>query len=84
MSATAPQRTEQAASKMPTGRRHEWLTMEDFCAYLEVPLSSAYKWRLFPPEEKKFPRFCRLPNGKILIRRDWLEEWLDELSTPKA
>lgn len=74
-----------APAKTAAGRRRQWLTMEDFCEELGVPLSTAYKWRIFPSDDgepARFPRYCRLPNGKIRIRRDWLDEWLDGLSRP--
>jgi hypothetical protein len=58
-----------------------WLTMEDFCRELEVPPSTAYKWSSFGSASGRFPRFCRLPNGKIRIHRQWLNEWLDGLPT---
>jgi len=57
----------------------EWLSIEDLCEELLVPLSTAYKWSSLGTDSGKFPRFCRLPNGRIRIRRDWLEEWLNEL-----
>jgi predicted site-specific integrase-resolvase len=63
-------------------RRSDWLTVEDFCDELGVPISTAYKWCSLGPASGKFPRCCRLPNGKIRIRRDWLEEWLNGLPTP--
>jgi hypothetical protein len=62
-----------------TVHRRQWLTIEDFCAELDIPMSTAYKWSSLGSESGKFPRCCRLPNGKIRIRRDWLEEWLDGL-----
>jgi predicted DNA-binding transcriptional regulator AlpA len=56
-----------------------WLSLEDFCEELGVPRSTAYKWCAAGPASGKFPRCRRLPNGKLRIRRDWLEEWLDGL-----
>jgi predicted DNA-binding transcriptional regulator AlpA len=58
-----------------------WLSLEDFCEELGVPRSTAYKWCAAGPASGKFPRYRRLPNGRLRIRRDWLEEWLDGLST---
>ncbi|MGH8932247.1 MAG: helix-turn-helix transcriptional regulator [Egibacteraceae bacterium] len=55
------------------------MTFEEFCDELNVPASTAYKWCSLGSESGKFPRCRRLPNGKIRIRRDWLEEWLDGL-----
>ncbi len=70
----------------PTGvassaARPEWLTIEEFCEELGVPLSTAYKWRMAGPESGRFPRYVRLPNGKIRIRWDWYREWVDGLAT---
>jgi transcriptional regulator with XRE-family HTH domain len=56
-----------------------WLTLDDFCRELEVPYSTACKWSSLGSASGRFPRCRRLPNGKIRIRRDWLEEWLDGL-----
>ena len=60
-------------------RRGEWLSIDDFCEELGVPASTAYKWSSLGSGSGRFPRCCRLPNGKIRIRRDWLEEWLNGL-----
>lgn len=58
-----------------------WLTLEDFADALGVPMSTAYRWSHLGTQSGKFPRCVKLPNGKVRIRRDWLEEWLDGLST---
>jgi predicted DNA-binding transcriptional regulator AlpA len=58
-----------------------WLSLEDFCEELEVPRSTAYKWCAAGPASGKFPRCRKLPNGRVRIRRDWLEEWVDGLPT---
>lgn len=58
-----------------------WLSLEDFCAELGVPRSTAYKWCAAGPASGRFPRYRRLPNGRLRIRRDWMEEWLDALPT---
>ena len=56
-----------------------WLSLDDFCEELGVPRSTAYKWCAAGPASGKFPRYRRLPNGRLRIRRDWVEEWLDGL-----
>lgn len=63
----------------PARRRSEWLSIEDFCEELGVPRSTAYKWAEAGAEAGRFPRYRRLPNGRIRIRRDWFEEWVDGL-----
>lgn len=57
----------------------DWMSMEDFCGELGIAPSTAYKWSAAGPRSGRFPRFRKLPNGSIRIRRDWLEEWLDGL-----
>ncbi len=56
-----------------------WMTMDDFCRELGVAASTAYKWSAAGPRSGRFPRFRKLPNGSIRIRRDWFDEWLDRL-----
>ena len=60
-------------------RQAEWLSMADFCRELVVSRATAYKWSSAGPASGKFPRYRRLPNGQIRIRRDDYEEWLDGL-----
>lgn len=72
----APQLT---APAVPVDRPTGWMSMEDFCAELGVSPSTAYKWSAAGPRSGRFPRFRKLPNGSIRIRRDWFEEWLDGL-----
>ena len=63
----------------PRAPERDWMSMEDFCAELGIAPSTAYKWSSAGPRSGRFPRFRKLPNGSIRIRRDWLEEWLDGL-----
>ncbi len=58
-----------------------WMTMDDLCEELGVASSTAYKWSAAGPRSGKFPRFRKLPNGSIRIRRDWFDEWLDNLDS---
>lgn len=57
----------------------QWLSMDDFCEELGVAKATAYKWSSAGTGSGKFPRFRRLPNGSIRIRRDWFEKWVDGL-----
>ncbi len=57
-----------------------WLSVEDVCQELGVSPSTVYKWSADGTGSGRFPRFCKLPNGSIRIRRDWLEDWLDGLA----
>lgn len=63
----------------PRSPERDWISMEGFCAELGIAPSTAYKWSAAGPRSGRFPRFRKLPNGSIRIRRDWLEEWLDGL-----
>lgn len=58
---------------------YQWMTMDDFCTELGVASSTAYKWSASGPRSRRFPRFRKLPNGSIRIRRDWFDEWLEQL-----
>jgi excisionase family DNA binding protein len=52
---------------------HEWMTLAEVAEHLQVPLATVYRWS----SAGMLPRRVRL--GKhVRIRRDWLEEWLDE------
>ncbi len=57
-----------------------WMTLDDLCRELGVAASTAYKWSAAGSDSGKFPRFRRLPNGSIRIRRDWFDEWLEGLT----
>lgn len=63
------------AAPTPPGER-PWLSIEDFCHELGVATSTAYKWSSSGPDSGRFPRFTRLPNGSIRIRREWFEDWV--------
>lgn len=68
-----------AAPSIPIDRATRWMSMDDFCAELGVSASTAYKWSSAGPGSGRFPRFRKLPNGSIRIRRDWFDEWVDGL-----
>lgn len=56
-----------------------WMSMDDFCAELGIATSTAYKWSSAGTGSGRFPRFRKLPNGNIRIRRDWFDEWVESL-----
>ena len=58
---------------------HQWMSVEDLCTELGIAASTAYKWSAAGPASGRFPRYRRLPNGSIRIRRDWFDEWVESL-----
>lgn len=73
----AGQQLPAAATSDGGGKR--WMSMEDFCLELGISPSTAYKWSASGPGSGRFPRFRKLPNGSIRIRRDWFDDWLSSL-----
>ena len=59
--------------------RHQWMSVEDLCIELGIAASTAYKWSAAGPASGRFPRYRKLPNGSIRIRRDWFDEWVESL-----
>ena len=59
--------------------RHQWMSVEDLCIELGIAASTAYKWSAAGPASGRFPRYRKLPNGSIRIRRDWFDEWVEGL-----
>ena len=59
--------------------RHHWMSVEDLCIELGIAASTAYKWSAAGPASGRFPRYRKLPNGSIRIRRDWFDEWVEGL-----
>ncbi len=55
--------------------RSQWLTYKDVLIELSVNRSTLDKWRL----KGKAPKFVKLPNGELRLRRSDLDSWLDEL-----
>ena len=53
----------------------EWLSPADICRELAVPRKTWDRWVALG----RAPRCKRLPNGRLRIRRVWLEEWIDGL-----
>ncbi len=62
----------------------EWMSIDDLCTELGIAPSTAYKWSSAGSVSGRFPRYRRLPNGSIRIRRDWFEEWLDGLDPSRG
>jgi predicted DNA-binding transcriptional regulator AlpA len=50
-----------------------FLTVDDVCAELGIARSTFDDWRA----KGRAPRCIKLPNGKLRIRRDDLEFWLN-------
>ena len=59
--------------------RHQWMSIEDLCTELGIAASTAYKWSAAGSASGRFPRYRKLPNGSIRIRRDWFDEWVESL-----
>lgn len=66
-------------SPAPPAGAATWMTIDDLCRELGVAPSTAYKWCAAGTASGKFPRFRRLPNGSVRIRREWFDEWIEGL-----
>ncbi|HTV12014.1 MAG TPA: helix-turn-helix domain-containing protein [Acidimicrobiales bacterium] len=53
-----------------------WMSSEAVLAELGIARSSMDRWRA----DGRGPRFTKLPNGVLRIRREKLDEWLEGLS----
>ena len=51
-----------------------WLTVAEVCDELKVARSTCEKWR----QKGDAPRAVRLPNGQLRVRREWLDEWIED------
>ncbi|WP_083998935.1 helix-turn-helix transcriptional regulator [Actinomadura kijaniata] len=63
---------------IPTAQSNadEWLPIDEVLAELkDVPRSTFNRWRA----TGRGPKSRRLPNGRVLIRRSALNEWLESL-----
>ncbi len=49
------------------------LTVEEICAALDIARSTFDEWRA----KGRAPRCLKLPNGKLRIRRDDYDNWLE-------
>jgi len=52
----------------------EWLTVGQVCAELKISPRTFYRWRA----QGTGPRSKRIAKGGVRVRRNWLDEWLDE------
>ncbi|MFI6979945.1 helix-turn-helix transcriptional regulator [Embleya sp. NPDC050154] len=50
------------------------LTLDEVCDELRVARSTFYDWR----QKGRAPRCIKLPNGDLRVRRQVLDDWLDE------
>lgn len=50
------------------------MTIPEVCDELNVARSTFYDWRA----AKKAPRCIKLPNGSLRIRREDLDQWLQD------
>ncbi|EHY90006.1 helix-turn-helix transcriptional regulator [Saccharomonospora azurea] len=55
------------------GTERRYLTLKAFCEELGVAKSTFYDWCA----KGRAPRYIKLPNGEIRIRRTDLEAWLE-------
>ena len=53
----------------------EWMSFSEVRAMLGVSRATLSAWRA----DGRFPRFKRLPNGSLRIRRDTVEAWAEHL-----
>jgi predicted site-specific integrase-resolvase len=60
--------------------KQQWLTIDNVCDELGVARSTLSDWRV----KGHAPRCKRLPNGRVIVRRDWLDEWLESLPEAAA
>ena len=60
-----------------TASREQWLSLTDVCEELGIARSSLDAWR----RDDRFPKFRKLPNGGLRLRRSELEDWTEGLLT---
>jgi predicted DNA-binding transcriptional regulator AlpA len=58
-----------------TVSREQWLTLTDVCEELGIARSSLDAWR----RDDRFPKFRKLPNGGLRLRRSELDIWTESL-----
>ena len=57
------------------GERSQWLTYKDVLVELSVSRSTLDKWRA----EGLAPKFVKLPNGEMRLRRADFDAWVHQL-----
>ncbi|MGW2066359.1 helix-turn-helix transcriptional regulator [Streptomyces sp. NPDC001937] len=57
-----------------TLRTRGLLTLAEVCEELQISRSTFYDWR----QKHRAPRCIKLPNGDLRVRRDDLDNWLDD------
>jgi len=64
-----------SASYSRTRGEDEWLTVDEVCRIVKIGRRTFERYL----SRGTGPRIRRLPgNGLIRIRRDWLDEWMEE------
>lgn len=58
-------------------RNGTWMTVADFCDELDIARSTFDLWRA----KGTAPKFVRLPNGSLRLRRNDFESWIANLET---
>ena len=58
-----------------TVSREHWLTLTDVCEELGIARSSLDAWR----RDDRFPKFRKLPDGGLRLRRSELDIWTESL-----
>jgi predicted site-specific integrase-resolvase len=53
----------------------QWLTVKDILDDLGIPRRTWQQWR----ELGRVPKYIKLPNGQLRVRRDDYETWLAQL-----
>lgn len=58
----------------------KYLTVDEFCAELDIARSTFDEWRA----KGRAPKCLRLPNGRLRIRTSDYEVWLDSCTEVAA
>jgi predicted DNA-binding transcriptional regulator AlpA len=51
---------------------HNFLSVDETCESLSIPRRTLYDWW----KTGRGPRRIKLPNGRVMVRVDWLDDWL--------
>jgi excisionase family DNA binding protein len=72
---TSPRPKRSAASRPRPRGEDEWLTVDEVCRIVKIGRRTFERYL----SRGTGPRIKRLAgNGTIRIRRDWLDEWMEE------